>query len=294
MTPYLKFKHFARKQVDRSIDVLASTLRTVTGMRWPSQLSVTMLEQSLALSSSVTVRGKTLKYQTIGRLPLYRVETLFSKEPETVKWLETLGSGDVLFDVGANVGMYSLYAAACGAKVRSFEPLFTNYFILNSNINLNGLSHQVQAYCIAISDERRVDSMRLSSLGLGAAYSTFGENTTNEAQGSFEPVFEQGAFSWTLDDFVYSQGMECPTHIKVDVDGLEGKVIAGAKRVLQDPRLKSVLIELNHDLPSDQEATALVLASGFVVSPHTGGDIHFRGMRYSNMIFERPGAAGAR
>lgn len=285
--PAPAWKYAARRQLDRLVGAVATVIRGATFLWRPSQVSVTVLEQSLALSYPVTVRGRSLRYQTLGSMPLYRARTLFTKEPETIQWLETLGSDDVLFDVGANVGMYSLYAGACGARVCAFEPVFTNYFILNSNININGLSDRVRAYCLAISDSQRLDSMRLSSLGLGAAYNSFGENTTNESHGTFVPVFEQGALSWTLDDLVYAQGLPCPTHIKVDVDGLEGKVISGARRLLRDPRVRTIIIELNHDLPADQEAEALIRASGFAVAAATGARYEFRGMHYSNTIFER-------
>lgn len=285
--PVPAWKYAARRQLDRLIGATAAVIRGVTFLWRPTQVSVAVLEQSLTLSYPVTVRGRSLRYQTLGALPLYRARTLFTKEPETIRWLETLGPDDVLFDVGANVGMYSIYAGACGAQVCAFEPVFTNYFILNSNIHLNGLSSRVRAYCLAISDGQRLDSMRLSSLGLGAAYNSFGENTTNEAHGTFEPVFEQGALSWCLDDLVYGQGLPCPTHIKVDVDGLEGKVISGARRLLGDRRVRSVIVELNHDLPADQEAEALIRSSGFTVASSTGDQYAFRGMRYSNMIFVR-------
>ncbi len=267
--------------------IAARLLRGVMFLWYPSLVSVTVLEQSLALSYRVTVRGRLVRYQTLGWLPLYCARTLFSKEPETIRWLDSMGGNDVLFDVGANVGMYSIYAGACGVRVCAFEPVFTPYFILNSNIHLNGLSDRVRAFCLAISDGQRLDSMRLSSVGMGGAYNSFGENTTNEAHGTFVPVFEQGALSWSLDDLVYGQGLPCPTHIKVDVDGLEGKVIAGARRLLADPRVRSLLVELNHDLQADQEAEALIRASGFAVSASTGDRFEFRGMRYSNMIFER-------
>lgn len=280
------WKYFARRQLNRLVGVIATMLRAVTGLWYPSHVSVALLEQCLTLSYPVTVRGRALRYQTLGWMPLYRARTLRTKEPETIRWIETLGPDDVLFDVGANVGMYALYAGACGVRVCAFEPVFTNYFILNSNVHLNGLSERVRAYCLAISDCQRLDSMRLSSLGLGDAHSSFGENTTN-AHGTFAPVFEQGALSWTLDDLVYAQGLPCPTHIKVDVDGLEGKVILGARRLLGDTRVRSILIELNHDLPADQEAEALIRASGFTLSAASGDRYESRGMEYSNMIFER-------
>ena len=47
----------------------------------------------------------------------WRAETFFTKEPETIEWINTFKSDETLFDVGANIGLYSIYAAQRGIKV---------------------------------------------------------------------------------------------------------------------------------------------------------------------------------
>ena len=67
-------------------------------------------------------QGTTLEYTTPNDVTKWRVDSFHTKEPETIKWLSSICDSDVLFDVGANVGMYSIFAAKiCGASVYAFE-----------------------------------------------------------------------------------------------------------------------------------------------------------------------------
>ena len=63
------------------------------------------------------------------------MRTLFSKEPITLAWIDTFKDGETLYDIGANVGMYTIYAAVMRkANVYAFEPEALNYAELNKNI----------------------------------------------------------------------------------------------------------------------------------------------------------------
>ncbi len=62
----------------------------------------------------------------------------FTKQPETVAWIDGFNSNDVFFDLGSNVGIYSLYAAINKlCMTYSFELYHTNYYRLLENISLN-------------------------------------------------------------------------------------------------------------------------------------------------------------
>ena len=58
-----------------------------------------------------------------------------------------------------------------------------------------------------------------------------------------------------------------PDHLKVDVDGLEPRVMAGASQVLRDARLQSILVEVNHNLPQHREMVAALNRLGFKHDP---------------------------
>lgn len=218
-------------------------------------LKTKWLEQAYA---DVDHAGRTLRFATTGSSSVKRVRSLFSKEPITLAWIDSFAEGDTLFDVGANVGMYTVYAAIMRkAKVYAFEPEALNYAELNKNIFLNDLHRQVLAYCLALSDVDKVDRLLLSDFGLGISYHDFEENSWAEDK-EFAPDWRvskdnrlaQGCVGRRMDSLL-ADGLPVPHHIKIDVDGLEHRVVAGMEKILARPDLKSVLIEINFDNPKN-------------------------------------------
>src|SRR4029077_1974122 len=95
--------------------------------------------------------GVSVSYVTPTTFTKWRVDTLFEKEPITIEWISNFKSDDVLVDVGANVGMYTVWAAKTrGVRVFAFEPEAQNFALLNRNIFFNDLGDSVNAYCLAI------------------------------------------------------------------------------------------------------------------------------------------------
>lgn len=202
------------------------------------------------------VDGKPLRYSGPFESPLMwgRVQTLFAKEPTTIPYLESFAASDLMLDIGANVGMYSTYAAVVtGCQVVSVEPESLNFAELNKNVYLNGLHGRVTPICAAATDMRKIDKLNLGTFGIGYAFHDFGENTwtkdqkwTPEVTTKKEQRVQQGCMGVTIDELISSGFMRTPDHIKIDVDGLEHRVIGGAHNTLRDPRVKTVLIELDH------------------------------------------------
>jgi hypothetical protein len=75
--------------------------------------------------------------------------------------------------------------------------------------------------------------------------------------------FAQGSVAATLDELVESGAVPVPQHVKIDVDGFEPKVVAGAARTLADPRVKSLLVEVNRELEDHRELVSRLQALGF-------------------------------
>ena len=91
----------------------------------------------------------------------WRIDTLYTKEPDTIQWLQAMKPGEVLYDVGANIGQYSIYAAKRGVKVFAFEPESQNYALLCKNIVLNKLEN-CTAYPLCLGDAWKIDQLQLS------------------------------------------------------------------------------------------------------------------------------------
>ncbi len=153
-------------------------------------------------------------------------------EPEDMIFLMKLLKKNELFvDVGANIGTYSIpisHITQC--RSLAIEALPFTYNILNHNIQTNRLSNLVQPLNIGISDTEELLSF------------TSDLNVSNKVAVSEKSslVFEQVRCK-SLDDVC----SEAPTAIKIDVEGFETKVIAGANRTFNDLKLKAIIIELN-------------------------------------------------
>ncbi|QIK78946.1 FkbM family methyltransferase [Sphingomonas piscis] len=208
----------------------------------------------------VPLRGKTMRFATTGSSSRKRLRTLFTKEPITLAWIDTFGEGETLYDIGANVGMYTVYAAVMrNSQVYAFEPEALNYAELNKNIFLNDLDKRVLGYCLALSDVDKADRLLLSDFGIGISYHDFQENSWTEDK-AFAPDWvvskdgrrQQGCIGRTVDSLI-EEGMPVPHHIKIDVDGLEHRVIRGMAELLRHPQLKTVLVEINYDNPRNLE-----------------------------------------
>lgn len=187
----------------------------------------------------------------------WRVQTLYTKEPDTIEWINRMQPGEVLFDVGANMGQYSLLAAKRGVRVHAFEPEAQNFALLVRNVIVNNLSDLIVPWPIALSDRASLEVLHLSSLIAGGSCHAYGESI--DFHGHARPFpYKQGSCSATMDAFTAQN--EFPTHIKIDVDGFEHLVVEGGRLAIQQAR--SVLIEINTAYEQHMELVSL-MTNGF-------------------------------
>jgi FkbM family methyltransferase len=164
-----------------------------------------------------------------------------AKEPWTVDWLERhmRRSDDVLYDVGANIGVYTLIAckaAPAGASVVAVEPAYATFASLCDNLVLNRCADRVTPLPVVLGDATRLGSLSYRDTAAGAAI--------HELDGGGGGAFRQTVLVYALDDLIDRFGLPVPTLVKLDVDGAEGAVLAGARATLRRPELRSVLVEV--------------------------------------------------
>jgi FkbM family methyltransferase len=220
------------------------------------QLSSALVEELTPVITTKTKNG-TLHFFCPGRLPVFRAETLLTKEPETIEWIDEFEENSVFWDIGANVGVYSLYVGLKkGIEVMAFEPAAPNLYALNRNIEINQLGEKILALGIAFNDITLLDQFHMSNTEIGSALHSFSQATNWQGK-SFTSKFKQGVIGFAIDDFMRKFEPKFPTYIKIDVDGIENKIVEGGRETISDPRLKSMLVELDENQP---EITGNVIA----------------------------------
>jgi FkbM family methyltransferase len=229
------------------------------------QMTLKDYEKLRPIARVKTEDAGDLLYTTPNQMAMWRAETLFTKEPATIEWLRRLQPTDILLDVGANVGMYTIFAASQrSAKVFAYEPESQNFALLVKNIYINELTNRVVPVCAALSDKVGIDSLYLSNFAWdgGSSCHSFGEAVGFDLKPRKSPLV-QGCVSYTIDQAIEDGAMEVPTFIKVDVDGFEHKVFEGAKKTLANRKVRSICVEINPNLEEHQKLIATLEGLGF-------------------------------
>ncbi len=176
-------------------------------------------------------------------LSYYRVNTFSSKEPETLVWINQFSFNSTFWDIGANIGLYSIYAAKSrNANAYAFEPSVFNLEILARNINLNHLENNIIIIPIPLTDKTQFNMMRMTSTEWSGALSSFQENIGWDGK-SIDTVFNYQILGVSMNSMVKSLGLSLPDYIKIDVDGIEHFILMGGEDILMN--VKEVLIEVN-------------------------------------------------
>jgi FkbM family methyltransferase len=219
-----------------------------------------------SMVSKIEVPGGTMQFITPTPLLQTRASSALSKEPDTIEWIERFDPSDVFWDIGANVGIFSLYAAMRrGVRVLAFEPFADNYMVLCKNIDINSLGDRIIPYCMALAGKTELGLLNLASRDMGAALHQFGRRgETSRYWTVGHSTFAQGMLGYTIDDFIRQFQPPFPTRLKLDVDGLEWQILQGSRQTLRDPRLLSIMVELSlSDQAERDHAMAWLSDSGF-------------------------------
>ncbi len=104
----------------------------------------------------------TLILHTPNAVCRWRAESFSTKEPETLEWIDQYGGHGAFFDVGANVGLYSLYYAKLYPdQVYSFEASVFNLGLLAKNIYVNSMSDRINIVPIPLPSKDQIAALRI-------------------------------------------------------------------------------------------------------------------------------------
>jgi len=197
--------------------------------------------------TKLKINNKMIKFFTPNEIIQYRVATYFSKEPETLEWIDNFIEKEnlIFWDIGANIGLYSIYAATKHNKLKvfAFEPSTNNLPILTRNIHINNLSENIIVNQFPLTNKKNVFMMmRENEFNEGGGLHMFGEEKNFEGKEFGQNNYK--IYGTTIDYLLENKILELPDYIKMDVDGIEHLILQGAQKFLADKKIKSISIEL--------------------------------------------------
>jgi FkbM family methyltransferase len=253
----------------------------ITASQNPRRGAITraIASEQLQQRRDVAIDGVEIAFHCPSGPTVAGADALSRAEPETRAWIrDHVGPGDVLWDIGANIGLFSFYAAKLkGARVFAFEPSAGTYQVLTRNVALNGLEDLIRALPIALSDRSGLDTFYLWRKEVGHAMGAVGR--PENVAGPFTPAGKQTCLKLSVGDVLRLEGMAPPDHIKLDVDGHEPQILESAGEALA--RVKTVCVELLPEAPdANARITRALAAAGLAPLPAEAG-------RERNTVFIR-------
>lgn len=190
----------------------------------------------------LTINHNNQKIRLINNSPInfYRIKSFSNKEPMTLKWIDTFEKNSIFFDIGANIGLYSIYAAKSrDTIVYGFEASFNNLRTFHINTSMNNLSNMINIIPNSLYSSNKINKFSLNSNVVGDANNSVTETTKNK---NFYKTN-----SLNLNTFFDIYSLKNIDYLKIDVDGNELDILIGSLNILNN--VKSILIELsyNHD-----------------------------------------------
>ena len=191
------------------------------------------------------------------RLVEWRVDTFFTKEPETLEWIDGFEKKDnlIFWDIGANIGLYSIYNVIKNKNSVSisFEPSSSNLRVLTRNISINRLEDNIKVFPLPLTNKvNQFQIMNESDFVEGGSLNSFGEKFNFEGE-IFENKMNYQIYGTSINYLIKNNILEIPDYIKIDVDGIEHFILEGASKYLENKKIKSLSIEINENFKEQYE-----------------------------------------
>ena len=200
---------------------------------------------------SIKILGKEIKFFVPNQLLEWRVDTYFSKEPETLEWIDSFQEKEnlIFWDIGANIGLYSIYNSLKHPKSTTiaFEPSSSNLRVLTRNISINNLEKNIKVVSIPLTNKENIfQEMKEGQFVEGGALNSFGEKFDFEGK-EFKPTMKYNLLGTTMNYFIENSILDIPDYVKIDVDGIEHLILQGGDKFLYNEKVKSLSIEINEN-----------------------------------------------
>jgi len=214
--------------------------------------------------TKIKILNANIKFFTPNEITKWRINTFFSKEPETLDWINNFKKKNkiIFWDIGSNIGLYSIYAALKHKNIEiiSFEPSTSNLRVLSRNISINKLENKIKIFQIPLGNKKnKFLKMKESAFVEGSALHAFGENYNYKGE-KFLSNNNYKIYGTTINYLLSQKILDIPDYIKIDVDGTEHEILKGANLYLKNLKIKSLLIELNKNFKKQFNTSTKVLS----------------------------------
>ncbi len=212
--------------------------------------------------TKVNVRGVVFKLMTYTRS--LELCARMNYETENLDFIDKIKSNEVMYDLGACEGRFSIYAAKKGIRVISFEPEAKNYHVFSENLKINEIgSGTIKAIHAGVGEKTGQAIMKIGQPWEGGHQKVVEHGEIRNDLG-FNFVEDQKIDLIALDSFIETNKYPLPDYLKVDIDGSEMPFLKGASNTLKSSKLKGIIFELN-EKDSNYEAIITILKGyGFI------------------------------
>lgn len=247
--------------------------------------------------SNKFVCKKKISFFTPNFITKWRVDTFYSKEPETLEWIDNFDNDNkdkiIFWDIGANIGLYSIYAAIKfeNIDVIAFEPSTSNLRILSRNISKNNLSEKIKINQFPlINKKNKFLEMQEPEFIEGWSMNSFGKNLDFEGK-TFVSKNKYKIYGTSIDYLIENNILEIPNYIKIDVDGIEHLILKGGQSILENKKVKSISVELNENFKEQYEEVMNIMRMSKFQLKHKKHCAEFdKSVKFSklyNFVFEK-------
>ena len=198
------------------------------------------------------ILNSQLKFYCPTKIIEWRVNNLLEKEPKTIEWINNFKGNKIIFwDVGANIGTYSIYAALKHAgkiKINCFEPSTSILRVLSHNISINNYHNEIEIVQLPLFNKNfEFSLMNESRFLVRAALHSF--SVDHDFKGKkFSINNKYNLIGLSIDFLLENKVLLPPNYLKIDVDGIEHLILDGAKKLLSSQyRPLEILIELHKE-----------------------------------------------
>jgi FkbM family methyltransferase len=210
---------------------------------WLNQLSSIIQRKTVVIKGGQFEEFPKLTFNYSNYRTKYRATTAYSKEPQTIEWLKLFGNECEFYEVGANVGVFSIFFSSYFKNQSfAFEASIINCLEFWRNVSVNDLGDLITLVPIPLGEKCALGKLFLPGFDPGQSFVSF--LATNPSPITSESLIVYNSIALTLDSLFQNDIIGSKESLlKIDVDGNELEILRGSNLLLNSGKVKSIAVE---------------------------------------------------